>query len=93
MWQAGRISNISGSGVLFRADRSLTLNTRVELTFALNLAAQESRSSGTTVICLGQIVRTEPSTSPDYTLAIAAAIRTYRFVRPTASPAGLGADF
>lgn len=92
MWQAGRISNISGSGVLFRADRSLTVNTKVELTFALNLAAPEVPSSGTTVICLGQIVRTEPSTSPDYALAIAAAIRTYRFVRTNGSPAGPVAD-
>lgn len=80
-WQGGRIANISGSGILFQADRSLEVNTKVELTFALKLSASESSDPGTKVFCLGQIVRIEQLANADYTLAFAAAIRNYRFVR------------
>jgi hypothetical protein len=55
-WCEGLTFDISQSGVLFRADRSLEIHTPVEMTFAVpfEIAGKE----GTVIFCRGEVVRT-----------------------------------
>lgn len=55
-WCEGLTFDISQSGVLFRADRSLDIHTPVEMTFAVpvEIAGKE----GTVIFCRGEVVRT-----------------------------------
>jgi hypothetical protein len=57
-WREGHTENISRSGVLFRTDRSMPLQTPIEMLLALPV---EIAGGGTaaTVICRGRVVRTE----------------------------------
>lgn len=77
-WSEGRIENISRSGVLFRAERALPLDTAVELTFALPVgpAARD-------LLCRGRVVRTVPGTGLAGPAGIAATIATFRFLPGT----------
>ncbi len=77
-WFEGTTENISGSGLLFRADHVLRLKTPVQMSFSLP-ASMNSLGSAR-VHCQGFIVRTAPTAEPNVT-AIAAVIRSYRLVR------------
>jgi hypothetical protein len=57
-WREGRTENISRSGVLFRADRLMPPQTRIEIVLALP-AEVGGGDDAATVICRGRIVRTE----------------------------------
>jgi hypothetical protein len=56
-WRDGRTENISRSGVLFRTDRLMPPQTRIEMLLAL--PAELGGDAAATVICRGRIVRTE----------------------------------
>ncbi len=75
-WSEGRIENISRSGVLFRADEPLPVDTPVEMTFALPVGP-DARD----VLCRGRVVRTVPATGLAGTAGVAATIAVYRFRR------------
>ena len=55
-WHQGLTSDISPSGVLFRADRIVDVQTPVEMTFVV--PAKIAVVQGALVVCRGQIVRT-----------------------------------
>ena len=74
-WREGRIENISRSGVLFRTDHPLEVDTRLEMRFMLPLI-----DAAPAVVCRGRIVR---AVLPNGHLApgLAATISAYRFIR------------
>jgi hypothetical protein len=57
-WREGRTENISRSGVLFRTDHLMPLQTPIEMLLALP-AEVGGGEDAATVICRGRIVRTE----------------------------------
>lgn len=77
-WHEGAIVNISHTGVLFKAERWVAPETRVQMSFKLPV---DLINSGATVICEGQIARTVMAPKSDAWSAVAAQIRKYRFVR------------
>jgi hypothetical protein len=77
-WFEGRTENISHSGVLFRAEFPLELETAVEMRFDLPAIFGEAAGE---IICKGAIVRIEESPISGLPPALALAIRTYRMSR------------
>jgi len=75
-WQEGRTENISRSGVLFRTDHLMPIQTPIDL--LLSLPAEVGGGGSATVICRGRIVRTEPPNPGDARPAVAATIAGYR---------------
>ena len=79
-WREGRTENISRSGVLFRTDHLMPLQTPIEMLLALP-AEVGGGEEAATVICRGRIVRTEPAAGDkddDARPAVAATIAGYR---------------
>ena len=76
-WSEGRIENISRSGLLFRVERPLPVDTAVEMTFALPVPA------GRDLLCRGRVVRTVSGTDAAGRPGIAATIATFRFLPGT----------
>ena len=74
-WSSGRIENISRSGVLFRTDQLLAVDTPLEMSFALPLGG----STAAGIICVGRIVRTVGRAGNGDAPGLAATISTYRF--------------
>lgn len=59
-WREGRTVNISRSGVLFRTDHLMPLQTPIEMLLALP-AEVGGGEDAATVICRGRVVRTIPA--------------------------------
>jgi len=80
-WYEGQTENMSHSGVLFRADHLMPLQTPIEM--LLELPIELGAGQHTKVICRGRVIRTEPaadayaSSQP----ALAATIVGYRIAR------------
>jgi len=81
-WQTGSTENISRTGVLFRAERRMEVNTRVEMILDLRqVIAVESAD----IVCQGRVVRTTAGTDqPSH--AIAATIEEFSFLRAADLP-------
>jgi PilZ domain len=79
VWFEGCTENISKSGVLVRADRSLEPDTRVEI--LLNIPEHISTPFSGTTICRGRIVRAEGPSALEDRPAFAAAILEYETTR------------
>lgn len=75
-WGRGQTENISGSGVLFRAEGIMSIATPIEIAFELPIGPRPP-----VVFCVGRVVRTIPAASADEQPAVAAAISEHRFVR------------
>jgi hypothetical protein len=75
-WRRGRTENISGSGVLFRAEALMSVATPIEIAFELPIGPRAP-----VVFCFGRVVRTVPGGGAAEQPAVAAAISEYRFVR------------
>ena len=73
-WSDGRIENISRSGLLFRGERALPVDTPVEMTFALPV--RNARD----LFCRGRVVRTVPGADPVGPAGVAATIAVFRFL-------------
>jgi hypothetical protein len=79
-WREGRTENISRSGVLFRTDHLMPLQTPIEMLLSLPAEVVGGDDSAT-VICRGRVVRTEPAreeSEDDSRPAVAATIAGYR---------------
>lgn len=77
-WFGGATENISHSGVLFRGDRHVRVNTPVEI--ALVLPSGLLGEWGGRVVCTARIVRLVPAPTDETTAGLAAAITNYRIV-------------
>ena len=77
-WRRGRTENISYSGVLFRAEDLLQVDTRIELRVVLPVEIVEDRPE---VLCQARIVRTVSPTPMDARPGLAVRIEEYRFMR------------
>jgi hypothetical protein len=73
-WHEGRIENISRSGVLFRAEDLLDIETPVEMTLVL-----PARLLTAAIICRGRVVRTVLPGGIERRPGLAATISRYRF--------------
>jgi hypothetical protein len=71
-WREGRSENISGSGVLFRADSVVSAETLIEI--VLTLGGEIGENPAGTLICRGRVVRIEAGNENDPRAAIAATI-------------------
>lgn len=78
--------NISRSGLFFTAQQAHSVDTGIELTFALPKVIRDEPPG--TVRCQGEVVRNVPSTTEKDRPAIAIRIVDYEFMRTQASPAG-----
>lgn len=74
-WYQGVMFNVSQSGVVFRADQIMDVNTPVEMNFVLpvEIAGKE----GAVVMCRGEVVRTTMPKTDDNRPLIAATISEY----------------
>ena len=78
-WIDSRTINISRSGLLFHAPVALAPKTMLEM--QILFPSEITGGSPANVVCLGPVVRTEPSAVPDVHPSLAAAIMQYRFKR------------
>jgi hypothetical protein len=79
-WREGRTENISRSGVLFRADHLMPLQTPIEMLLALP-AEMGGGDETATVICRGRVVRALTGVDDDddaRSVVVAATIAGYR---------------
>ena len=81
VWSEGRTANISRSGVLFRGQQALGLDTQIEI--CIPLSAATAVPAAADLVCGARIVR---SLSPelDDSVTLAAAFSDYRFDEPLA---------
>ena len=82
-WQKGKTENISDSGVLFRVEGALQVDTTVELRLVLPPAVSEGAYPE--VVCRGRVVRTIPPANDQATPGLVVRIEHYNFVRPSLS--------
>jgi PilZ domain len=75
-WRDGQVENISRSGVLFRADHLLAVDTPLEISFVLPVGDRPG------VVCRGRVVRTVPPSADAAPPGLAATIASYHFLRP-----------
>ncbi len=71
-WLQGMIANISKSGILFRADREMELQTTLQMNF--ELPPEIAGGKGAEVFCMGKVVRTVMPAANDDKLLLAARI-------------------
>ena len=76
-WREGTTENISRSGLLFRAEEMLQLNTQLEIN--LVLPAEIAGLSAAEVVCRGEIVRSMEPENARMHPALAAKILQYHF--------------
>lgn len=77
-WRRGKVENVSRTGVLFSARLDIEPGLPVEMILQLPL---ESAGPGAAKIrCKGNIIRTARLPSSGQTLALAAQIRTFKFM-------------
>jgi hypothetical protein len=75
-WWEGRTENISRSGVLFRTEHVMPLQTPVDVLMALPEEVGDAGSG--MVMCNGRVVRTEPPQPDEPRPAVAVTISSYR---------------
>ena len=80
-WLEGWTENISKSGVLFRADRAITLDTPVEM--MMEIPTWISTPVAGPAICRGRIVRAVAPSPLEECPAFAARILEYELARPS----------
>lgn len=74
-WHEARTENVGKSGVFFRNDEMLRVDTPVEM--VLSLPVELGGEAGATTICRGRIVRMEPPARPDDRAGMAATIESF----------------
>ena len=75
-WHEAQTENVGRSGVFFRDDHLLQVDTPVEM--ILTLPTELGGESGATTMCRGRIVRVEQPDLPDRHPGMAATIESYR---------------
>lgn len=81
-WHEARTENISRSGVLFRTEDVLDIDTEVEMTFVLPLTPAPPA-----IVCRGRVVRTVLAGGDGRRPGLAATISRYRFQRAKSAAA------
>jgi hypothetical protein len=69
-WLQGMTANVSKSGILFRADREMEVQTTLQMNF--ELPAEIAGGRGAEVFCMGKVVRTVMPAANDDKLLLAA---------------------
>ena len=82
-WWEGRTENISRSGVLFRTDHLMPLQTPIDI--LMSLPEEVDGAGSGTVVCRGRVVRTEPPQPDDPRPAVAVTIASYRLAHSSSS--------
>jgi hypothetical protein len=83
VWREAQTENISRSGVFFRTDDPIEVNTPVEL--AMVLATGEVRHRAAEVLCRGRVVRTVSALENAEAPGSAVVIEDYAFLPPPAA--------
>jgi len=82
-WWEGQTENISRSGVLFRTDHPMPLQTPVDVLMSIPDEVGDAGSG--MVVCNGRVVRTEPPQPSDPRLAVAITIASYHLAHSSGS--------
>jgi hypothetical protein len=83
-WREARTENISRSGVLFRTNHLMPLQTPIEMLLALPVEVGGGQNA--TVICRGRVVRMAGTADDDTQRAVAATISGYRLTHSHVDP-------
>ena len=78
-WYEGTIENLSQSGVLLQGPQRLPDNTLVEMVF--EMPEEISGQKNSTVLCQGRIIRSKDGQNATESIALAASILDYKFLR------------
>jgi PilZ domain-containing protein len=78
-WYEGVIENLSQSGVLLQGPQRLPDNTLIEMVF--EMPEEISGQKNSTVLCQGRIIRSKDGQNGTETIALAASILDYKFLR------------
>src|SRR5215471_5850144 len=78
-WFEGTIENLSQSGVLLHGPELLPDNTLVEMVF--EMPEEISGQKNSTVLCQGRIIRSKDGQNATESIALAASILDYKFLR------------
>ena len=78
-WYEGVIENLSQSGVLLQGPQRLPDNTLIEMVF--EMPEEISGQKNSTVLCQGRIIRSKDSQNGAESVALAASILDYKFLR------------
>jgi len=89
-WHEGKTENISRSGVLFRAEDSVQVDTDIEIRLALPVAAPGRGRPE--VSCRGRVVRTISPSNNEPWPGSAIAIDDYNFMLPSADAESLSSS-
>jgi hypothetical protein len=89
-WHEGRTENISRSGVLFRAEDLMQVDTSIEIRLALAVTAPGSESPE--IACRGRVVRTISPSDNQPLPGSAIVIDNYDFVHPPADAESLSSS-
>ena len=79
-WLEAKMVNSSRTGVLFRPNRPIEIDTQIELLLPMG-HENVSSVNAADVLCAGRIVRAAPMSPTDDLLALAATIDSYLFLR------------
>ena len=76
IWHNGALENVSASGVLFRGEKALLIDTPIEMSFALPPAS--GAKCGTQIFCWGKVARCAAPAGSDERAVLAARVLRYR---------------
>jgi PilZ domain len=83
-WHAGKVENISRSGVLFKVETLMDECVPIEMTF--QLPVEMGGENAARVFCVGKVIRTVLPFSSDQQPSLAADIQSYQFVPKGRAP-------
>jgi hypothetical protein len=77
-WEFGLTENISAAGIFFQCNQSAEIHKHVEIDFVLG--GGHTEATGTQVVCLGRILRSELRQNAEWPCVLAAEIEEYRLL-------------
>ncbi len=82
VWHNGTLENVSTTGVLFRAEKTMMIDTPIEMSFTL--PAGGGAKCASQIFCWGKVARSIAPTANDQRAALAARVLRYRSKAQTA---------
>jgi hypothetical protein len=78
-WYVGSVENMSSTGVLFRGEQVVHVNSSIEV--AVNMSRNVADERGSKLVSLGNVVRVSPADSGLGSAVMAAALSRLRILR------------
>ena len=78
-WHVGKVENISSTGVLFRGEHVVQVDSSIEVTVNMSRGLTERHSSK--IVSRGKVVRVTPDEADPESIVMAAALSRLRILR------------